>query len=615
MYTGQEKKMNIKNGQLSIHSENILPIIKKWLYSDRDIFIRELAANAADALSKLAILQARQEGTNSQEPKITISSNAKEKTITVSDTGVGLTAEEADKFLSQIAFSGAEEFIKTYQLNDTFIGHFGLGFFSAFMVADKVEVISKSYKPEEPSIIWHSDGSSAYSIQPFEKNQVGTDVILYINAEHVEYLDNAYLKKTLRRYCSFFPYKVYLEDTLINHVEPLWLKKPSECTEKEYTDFYKQLYPFDEPPLFWVHLNVDYPFHVQGILYFPKAFKEIGPNESHIQLFSNRVFVTDNCKDILPDYLSLLKGVLDSPDIPLNVSRSHLQVDKTVRQLANHIAKKVADALQNLFKNDRKKYESCWESLDFVVKLGMIQDDKFFERGRELLLWKTINGSYKTLNELALSQDHKKVITYCELGQEKSPLATLYESKQVPVAISTALIDHPLMAKIERNDHELFRRIDATIHPSLIDFDREKTILDPSGRSEAAHIADFFRTALPDPSFVLEAKSLALDSLPAILTLSEEERRFRDYMQRTSGHTQSLRPKTSLTINTNNPLVIAAMKVHPHCAKLGEDLAKYIYQVTRLSHKEMLPEELHPFTEMSIKLIEELAEKISKEET
>ena len=606
--------MDTKNGQLSIHSENILPIIKKWLYSEREIFVRELAANAADAIRKLAILQTKGEVATSAEPKIDITIDAQKKTITVSDTGVGLDAEEAEKFLSQIAFSGAEEFIKTYQLNDTFIGHFGLGFFSAFMVASSVEVVSKSYKQNAAAIVWSSDGSSAYTIAPSERKEVGTDVILHINAEHEEYLDDSLLKKIVRRFCGFFPYKVYVNNSLINHNEPLWQKRPIDCTEKEYQDFYSVLYPFEETPLFWIHLNVDYPFHVQGILYFPRVKKDLEISKNHVQLFSNRVFVTDDCKDILPDYLSLLRGVLDSTDIPLNVSRSHLQVDKTVRQLSSHIAKKVADALQGLYKSDKKKYEDCWNSLEVILKLGMLQDDKFYPKGKELLLWKTTDGTYASLDELSSDHDGKKVIIYCEAGQEKSPLAAVYTGKKIPVAISTSIIDHPLMAKLERESACTFRRIDAAVDASLIDTTREKTVLDSLGRTEAAHIADFFRKTLNNASITVEAKSLAADTIPAILTLEEEERRFRDYMARVSGETQQhVQPKTSLIINTNSPLVQAAMKVQTSSPKLAEDLAKYLFQLTRLSHKEMLPDELHSFTEMSVLLVEELAEKLSLE--
>lgn len=600
----------MKAGQLSIHSENILPIIKKWLYSEKDIFVRELAANASDAIQKLTLLANRGDATAPQEPRIDIAIDAAQKTLTFSDTGLGLTAEEAEKFLSQIAFSGAEEFIKTYELHDTFIGHFGLGFFSAFMVADSVDVVSKSYTNSE-AIDWHSDGSTNYTINPATREKVGTDVILHINAENEEYLDEHRLRRILQRFCGFFPHPVFLNGTRINEHEPLWQKRPSECSEEEYRSFYSVLYPFEEPPLFWVHVNVDYPFHVKGILYFPRINPEIELRKEHIKLYSNRVFVSDDCKDILPDYLSLLRGVLDSPDIPLNVSRSHLQVDATVRQLAQHIVKKVADALFSLFKADRKHFEEAWEAIEIVLKLGMLSDDKFYQRAKEWLIWKTTDGEYKTTAEVSVDKNEKKAIVYCEPGSESSPLVAAYRAKNIPVIIASCSLDHPLMSRLERDDYS-FKRIDAALESSLVDTQREKTILDASGRSEAAHIEDFFRTALNDQSITVEAKSLDAP-IPAILTMEEEERRFRDYMARMGerGKSIQMKPKSSLIINTNSSLVQAAMKMQETKPELAQQLAVQIYDLTRLSHKELSHDDIHKFAARSSKLLEELTATLS----
>jgi molecular chaperone HtpG len=596
----------MKNGQLSIHSENILPIIKKWLYSEKDIFVRELVSNASDAICKRTILQEKGEASAPAEPRIDICIDKEKKTLTFSDTGLGLDEQEAEKFLSQIAFSGAEEFIKTYQLNDTFIGHFGLGFFSVFMVAASVEVISKSYKPNSTPIIWKSDGSSSYTIEVGNRSEIGTDIILHLDATEEEYLDEAHLSSIVRRFCSFFPVPVYLHGKKINTHTPLWQKRPVECTDIEYKDFYSALYPFEEPPLFWVHINVDYPFHVQGILYFPKIRREIEVSQDHVKLFCNRVFVSDNAKDILPEYLVLLRGVLDSPDIPLNVSRSHLQVDKTVRQLSAHISKKVCDALMSLFTNERKRFEECWDTYELVVKLGMLQDEKFYERTKELLLWKAANGSRKTTNEITQEKEGSKTVIYCEGGQERSPLVTAYGSKGVDVAILTSPLDHPLMTKLEREDSLHFRRIDAVLDSAFVDPAKEKTILDASGRTEAARIADFFRNAIGDQSLTIDAKSLDLHSLPAIMTLAEEQRRLRDYMARVSGDAQPLKPKASLIINTNNPLVQAMHKAQASSPKLASDIALHIWDLTRLSHKEMSHEEIQTFTERSTRILEQL---------
>ena len=596
----------MRNGQLSIHSENILPIIKKWLYSEKDIFVRELVSNAADAIQKRAILQTKGEASPPQESRIDISIDRDKKTVTFSDTGLGLDEEEAETFLAQIAFSGAEQFIKTYQLNDTFIGHFGLGFFSVFMVADSVDVHSKSYKQDKKAIVWTSDGSSSYTIDEGQRTTVGTDVVLHVAPNQEEYLEEKRLRAILERFCSFFPIPVFLHGKQINTAFPLWQKCPSDATDAEYKSLYAALYPFEEPPLFWVHINVDYPFHVQGILYFPRIRQEIEPSRHHVNLYCNRVFVSDTAKDILPEYLVLLRGVLDSPDIPLNVSRSHLQVDKTVRQLAQHISKKVADALGALHKNDRKRFEESWDAYELVMKLGMLQDEKFYERVKDLLIWKTSAGTWKTTEELVHTKEEKKMVLYCDPGQERSPLVAAYTSRGVDVAVLTSSIDHPLMTKIERDTEISFRRIDAVLDTALLDASKEKTILDASGRTEGAQIADFFRSAINDRALTVEAKSLGCEGLPAVLTLAEEERRLRDYMTRISGQSQSLQPKASLIVNTNSPLVQALFKIHRSAPQLAGDVARHLWDVTRLSHKEMSHDELQAFTERSTKVLEQL---------
>jgi len=595
----------MQNRQLRIHSENILPIIKKWLYSEKEIFARELAANASDAIQKLAILHSRGEAEKIQEPRIEIRIDKSNKTLTFSDTGLGLTEEEAEKFLSQIAFSGAEEFVKTYELNDTFIGHFGLGFFSAFMVADIVEVVSKSYKDEQ-AIRWKSDGSSEYSVEKAEKEHIGTDVILHMNGDSEEYLDENRLFSLLSRFCSFFSYPLYVNERRVNEHEPLWQKRPSECTEKEYLDFYNTLYPFEEPPLFWIHINVDYPFHVKGILYFPRFKNDRELSKDYVKLYCNRVFVSDDCKDILPEYLVLLRGVLDSPDIPLNVSRSHLQVDKTVRQLAQHISKKVADALHNLFTHERPRYEASWEAYEMVIKLGMLQDQKFFARAKEFLVFKTTVDSYLTLDEIGQEQDGKKQIIYCEPGQESSPLTKIYRSKNVDIAIATSPIDHPLMSKIEGEGNLSFKRIDAAIDERLINPHKEKTVLDASGRTEGAKMADFFRGALDNQHIEIEAKSLDTESIPAMLTLAEEERRFRDYMRRVSGEERAIQPKMHLIVNTNSPLIQSAYDLRDANSDLAKKIALYVWDITRLNHRELSSDELNEFTNRSNQIIEEL---------
>lgn len=599
----------MKTGQVSVHSENLLPIIKKWLYSERDIFVRELAANASDAIQKLQILRAKGEAAEGAEPRIDIRHDTERKALIFSDTGIGLTAEESEKYLTHIAFSGAEEFLKTYQLHDTFIGHFGLGFFSAFIVAERVEVISRSYKENSKAIIWKSDGSSSYTIEEGEREQVGTDVVLFLTKDQEEYLDPIRLKQIAAKFCRFFPYPVFVDGVRVNEHEPLWKKRPTECTESDYISFYRVLYPFEEPPLFWIHLNVDYPFHVQGILYFPKLRNELSVAKDHVQLFCNRVFVSDDCKDVLPEYLRLLKGVLESPDIPLNVSRSYLQVDSTVKQLAGHIAKKVADALSSLRRDDNSRFEKCWSACEPIIKLGMLQDEKFFQRAQEFLVWKTVDGGHATLEEIA---PEKKTVIYCELGQESSSLTAAYRAKKVPVIVATTPLDHPLMTRLEREGDYTFKRTDAALDNSLLDPAREKTVLDASGRSEAAKMADFFRSAMSDPLISVEARSLDSNDIPALLTLDEEERRFRDYMHRVSGDAGHVKPKKTFVINTNCPLIQAVCKSQQSAPELSKELAAYVLDLTMLTHRELTHDEVPMFVQRSAKVLTSLAAKLEE---
>ncbi len=628
---------SLQSGNLHIHSENILPIIKKWLYSEHDIFLRELASNALDAIVKRKILESKKEIENHDhsEDRIDIVIDENAKTITVSDTGIGMTRDEAIRYLSQIAFSGAEEFMKTYQMKDGFIGHFGLGFFSSFMVADKVEVISRSARKESPTIIWSSDGSTSYSVEEAStpREKIGTDVRLFINKESLEYLEATRLRDCARKFCRFFPVPIYLNGEKINTGEPVWTKSPQEVTEKEYLDLYRTLYPFQPDPLFWVHINVDYPFHVQGILYFPsKLQREYDTQKEGVLLYCNRVFVSDSCKDILPEYLTMMKGVIDSPDIPLNVSRSHLQVDKTVRTLSTHIAKKVSDSLTTLAKSNRSKFEEVWPSCELVVKLGMLEDDKFYDRLFDSLLFKTVEGSYKTLGELVKDiTDTKANLIYCDMGQEKSPVVAQLQAKGRDVIFTTSVLDHPLMSRIEKKTPSQtatvlpsqgisFRRIDSDVAHELVDPDREKTILDNEGKTEATRIADFFRTIMKqdNSSLEVEAKSLAIDSVPAMITLNEEERRARDYSQRFlqgshEGMWKNFQPKSTLVVNTNNPTIRSIVKAHTQEPELAHEMAEYVVSLARLMHNELSKEDFERFVTQSTTLLNHVAQRFDNE--
>ncbi len=582
-------------GQLQIHSQNILPIIKKWLYSEKDIFVRELVSNACDAIVKRSIVD------KAEHPKITIQIDKEKKTLTISDTGIGLDAEEAEKYLAQIAFSGAEEFVQAYQTNDAFIGHFGLGFYSAYMVADKVEVRSLSYKQGSQSILWSCDGSSEYEISPSDRSEVGTDVILHIGKDHEEFLDEAHLLATVKRFCLFLPYEITVGDQVINSKEPLWLKAPASCTEKDYIDFYQELYPFEEEPLFWIHLNVDYPFHVKGILYFPRVHKDFDFTKNHIKLFCNRVFVSNDCKDILPEYLTILKGVIDSPDIPLNVSRSHLQVDKTVRSLSAHIAKKVVDALATLYKTDSERFYKVWDDCEFIVKLGFLNDEKFAAKAKEILVWKTTKGTW-------VQPDTESTYYYVTEDQLSSPLVELYEQKNIDVLIAKMPIDAACMSSLERGNSVRFKRIDAHIADSLIDSSKEKTVLDEEGKTESARLADFARKSLDGQNVEIEAKSLGNETF-GLVVIGEEERRLRDYLARISKEPMPSAPiKKTFILNTNSPLVTSIYKMKERAPDLAKMMMQEVYDLALLGQKELGADEMKQFLRRSTELLQKVAE-------
>ncbi|PIS02496.1 MAG: molecular chaperone HtpG [Chlamydiae bacterium CG10_big_fil_rev_8_21_14_0_10_42_34] len=578
----------MRQNNLSIHSENILPIIKKWLYSDKDIFLRELVSNACDALNKVRIIQG-----DVGDFKISIAVDKENKTITIADTGIGMTEDEVEKYIAQIAFSGAEEFVEKYKSQtdkDPIIGHFGLGFYSAYMVASKVEIDTLSYKEGSSPVFWSCDGSSSYTIDTGTRKERGTTITLHVNDP--EYLEETKLRQLLDRHCNFMPFPIDLNSKPIGNQEPLWLKAPSECTEKEYLAFYRQLFPLDPEPIFWIHLNVDYPFHLQGILFFPKIHRRFDANESTIKLFCSRVFVSDNCKDILPDYLMILRGAIDSPDIPLNVSRSYLQVDKNVRQLSSHISKKVSDKLCQLYKNDREKFIASWPDIEMIVKLGILQDEKFYDRVKEILIWKNSEGNWTTIG------DNKKVLYSTT---ENSPLHKLYKSE---ILFATTPIDTAVIQHLESKLDIKFQRVDGALDESLLDPSREKTLLDADGKTESAHIADFIRSALVDVE--VEAKSLSSDQLPGLVILDENQRRFRDYISLTQGQ-KGIDTKKTFVVNTNNKLIQTITKLHKKQPEVASEIAKSLYDLSLLSQREIDPANLEDVVTRQTEILEKMS--------
>ncbi len=603
-------------GKLKIHSENILPIIKKWLYTDRDIFLRELVSNACDAMSKLKILRDQGEADFSDdELRIDIEIDKEKKTLKIFDTGLGMTDEEVEKYIAQLAFSGAEEFVKKYkdEEGDAIIGHFGLGFYSSFMVSDKVEVESLSYKKEAKPAHWSCDGSPEYLLEEGARDERGTVITLHVNKDSEEFLEESKLRELLMKHCRFLPYPIHLNGKQINDKEPLWIKPASECTDQDYLDFYRALYPLEPDPIFWIHLNVDYPFHLKGILYFPKLNRRLDPNQSSLQLYCNRVFVSDNCKDLIPDYLAVLRGVIDSPDIPLNVSRSNLQMDRTVRQLASHISKKVSDKLSSTLKSDRDSYITKWPDIEMIIKLGILQDEKFYDRVKDCLVWKNSNDEWTTVDEYIERNPEKKVY-YHHDEKQTTHFFDMYKDKGIEILFAPSHLDTPLMSFLEtKHSGVKFQRLDGAIDDAILDKEKEKTVLDEQGKTEAVKIADYIKSKLSVDNLEVEAKSLSSHSVPAFMMISEEERRMRDYFA-LSG--QDLPPtlgnKRTFVVNTNSGLIQSIQKMESKDPALASSLVQQLYELSLLSQRELEPGDFSAFLKRLSELLEKLTQKVAE---
>jgi molecular chaperone HtpG len=558
----------MQKGSIRVQTENIFPIIKKFLYSDHEIFIRELVSNAVDATQKLKTYSSLGEVKEDIDNiNINISIDKEKKTLTISDKGIGMTAEEVDKYINQVAFSSAEEFLEKYKGKNeaNIIGHFGLGFYSSFMVSDKVEIITKSYKEDAKAVRWECDGSPEYTLEETEKETRGTDIVLYINEESAEFLETERIQNMLEKFCKFLPVPIKFEDKQINNTNPAWTKKPADLTPQNYQDFYKELYPFSEAPLFWIHLNVDYPFNLTGILYFPKVKQRFEIQKDKIQLYSNQVFVTDEVKDIVPEFLMLLHGVIDSPDIPLNVSRSYLQGDPNVKKINSYITKKVADKLDEIFKSDRKSFEEKWESLGLFVKYGMITDDKFLEKANKFNLFEDADGGkfytldeYRTVAEtLQKNKDGKLVMLYTtDPVQQNSYIQAAKKKSYIVVKLET-IVDAAFINNMEMKWNDVqFVRVDADITDNLIDKgDHIDSVL---SKEDQLKLKDMFHFEIPELHVSVEVKGLSSDTLPVIATRPEFMRRMKD-MAMTGGGGMgsfygSLPEEVTLTVNGNHPV-------------------------------------------------------------
>ena len=571
-----------EKGNISINAQNIMPVIKKWLYSDKDIFLRELVSNGCDAISKYKLLAQNGETEEKENYKVTVTVDKEAGTLTITDNGIGMTAEEIKKYICQVAFSGAEEFLKQYKPeegeNGGIIGHFGLGFYSAFMVSSKVEIDSLSYQKDAKAVRWVSEDGMEYDIEDSDRTEQGTSVVLYINEADKEFLDKWTVSSTLEKYCAFMPVEIYLDEVkkeepaeepkegedapkpsepkgpeLVNEVRPLWMKKPSDCTEEEYKEFYTKVFHDYDEPLFWIHLNAEFPFNLKGILYFPKLKNEFSSGEGVIKLYNNQVFVADNIKEVIPEFLMLLKGVIDCPDLPLNVSRSFLQNDGYVRKMSDYITRKVADRLVSEFNTKKEQYQNYWKDIHPFVKYGCIKDEKFFERVKGAVIYRTTDGEYLTAKEYMnknVDEGKDPIMYYTSDEKRQAQMVELFTAQAKDVVVMDTLIDNNFMSFLEyaeKEDRVMFRRVDAGLD-GLTEDDVK------ADESDEAKLKELFKTALDDKELDVKLASLKSDELPAMITVEEQTRRFSE-MSRQWGGGMNMPEKRTLTLNAKHPLV------------------------------------------------------------
>lgn len=559
-------------GSIRVQTENIFPIIKKFLYSDHEIFLRELVSNAVDATQKLKTLASIGEFKQELgELRVDVSIDENAKTLTISDRGIGMTQQEVDKYINQVAFSGAEEFLEKYrgQNEATIIGHFGLGFYSAFMVSDRVILRSKSYTGD-PAIQWECDGSPEFSLTDGDRTDRGTDVILHINEDSQEFLQPERIENILHRFCRFLPIPIFFQGKQINNTQPAWTRKPSELSSQDYQNFYKELYPVSEPPLFWIHLNVDYPFNLTGILYFPKIRSSYEVQKDRISLYCNQVFVTDEVKDIVPEFLMLLHGVIDSPDIPLNVSRSYLQGDPNVKKINGHITKKVADKLEEIYKTDRKEFEEKWEHIGLFIKYGMLTDEKFLERAKKFHVFKdAVLDKFYTLDEyreqsqaLQTDKEGKLVILYASDKVQQDSYIQAAVNKGYHIVMMDTLIDPPFLNQMEAKWENIhFTRVDSKITDHLID--QDNSVESVLSKEEESRLKELFGKQIPETNITVDFKGLSADGDPIVATREEFMRRMSEMASVSGSGMNALGgwpDNVTLTVNTNHPICRQILK-------------------------------------------------------
>ena len=627
---------NIRKGGISVETQNIFPVIKKWLYSDKDIFVRELVSNGCDAVTKhKRLVSLGETESDGENYRIDVVLDTELGTLTFSDNGIGMNEEEIDKYINQIALSGALDFIQKYEgesedAGKGIIGHFGLGFYSAFMIADKVEIISKSYH-DEKSVHWKGADDGSFEMTDGDREKRGTDIILHINDDEKEYATEGKIREILDKFCSFMPVEIYYsvlpekEEEVkegeepeekeapkpINDTTPLWLKKPSECTEEEYKDFYRKVFLDYKEPLFWVHISADYPLNFKGILYFPKLENEFGSYEGQVKLYYNQVFVADNIKEVIPEYMFLLKGVLDCPELPLNVSRSYLQSNGYVNKISAHIVKKVSDKLCSLFNNDREKFEGFWDDVKPFAEYGCIRDEKFYSKVKNVMLYKTTDGKFVTLKEYTENENIDKTVYYTDDKVRQSKYIGMFSQQNVPVVEFDKMIDVQFVSfaesKLMSEDGDLkdtkFVRVDSGAFDILKNSDAKAD----DGKNEK--LSEFFKTTLDKgDSLKISCEALKDDTVPAVLTLSEQSRRFADMMKMYGGGAMGMPTEETLVLNTSNALVEKLYSRLDSGADeaTNQKLALQIYSLALFAQRPLEAEELAAFISRSTELLSNL---------
>ena len=654
-----------KHGNLSINSENIFPIIKKWLYSDHDIFVRELVSNGCDAITKLKKLEVMGEYAfpDDYKPAVQVVVDSEAKTLKFIDNGIGMTADEVEEYITQIAFSGATEFLEKYKdktTDDQMIGHFGLGFYSAFMVADEVHIDTLSFKEGATAVHWTCDGGTEYDMQDGDRTTVGTEITLFLNDESLEFCNEYRMREVIEKYCSFMPVNIYLsnanaeqeyetideadlrdDDVVVEHIHedakteekendkgekevvevsparervkinkrpvslsdpnPLWMKHPNECSDEDYKEFYRKVFMDYKEPLFWIHLNMDYPFNLKGILYFPKINMEYDSLEGTIKLYNNQVFIADNIKEVIPEFLMLLKGVIDCPDLPLNVSRSALQNDGFVKKISDYITKKVADKLSGMCKTDRENYEKYWDDIAPFIKYGYIKDEKFAEKMGDYILYKNLEGKYLTLNDCLEEnkEKHENTIFYVTNEKEQSQYINMFKEEGIDAVIMPAAIDNPFISHVEQKHEGLkFLRIDTDLNAS---FKEEVKEDDEAFKKTSEELTEVFKKALNNDKLDIKVEKMKNASVASMITVSEETRRMQDMMKMYSmgGMDMSAFGATgeTLVLNANHPLVKYVLE-----HKDGENTAKIceqLYDLASLAHGQLSPERMTGFVNRS----------------